>query len=137
MSRAISSLVFVSMLVAGAGTSVSAHPTRDFPACAAYRRTGGPCLDRGASYYYDTLVHLRGQVSAAHASQTALVVRKKPFSSTWRVVDQVHISDTGRMRWEWRPTAEDAEQRRPYEFKFRIAEHGLSNEVEVFVLFGE
>lgn len=137
MMRALSSVVVVSMLVAGVGTTASAHPTRDFHACAAYRRTGGPCAARGAAYTYGTTVHLRAQVRPVHASQTALVVRKRPFSSTWRVVDEVFISDTGRMRWAWHTTAEDAVQRRPYEFRFRIAEHGLSNKVEVFVLFGE
>ena len=136
MRLALRSLVVVSIFVAGAGTA-PAHPTRDFDACAAYQRTGGPCTARGGAYQYGATVHLRGQVSPSHASQTALVVRKRPFSSTWRVVDEVFISDTGHMRWAWHTTVDDAVQRRPYEFRFRIADHGLSNKVEVFVLFGE
>ena len=136
MSRALRLLIVVSMIVAGAGAA-AAHPTRDFDACAAYRRSVGSCVARGAAYAYGSTVHLRAHVTSSHSSQRALVVRKRPYSSSWRVVDEVSISDTGRMRWAWHTTVDDAVQRRPYEFRFRIANHGLSNRVEVFVLFGE
>ena len=136
MRSALRLFVVVSILVAGAGVA-AAHPTRDFDACAAYRRSGGSCVTRGAAYAYGSTVHLRAHVTSSHPSQRALVVRKRPYSSTWRVVDEVDISDTGRIRWEWHTTVDDAVQRRPYEFRFRIAEHGVSNRVEVFVLFGE
>ena len=136
MRPALRLLVVVSVIVAGA-VAATAHPTRNFHACAAHERAGGACTARGGAYQYGTTVHLRAQVSPSHASRTALVVRKRPYASTWRVVDEVFISDTGRMRWAWHTTVDDAVQRRPYEFRFRIADHGLSNKVEVFVLFGE
>jgi hypothetical protein len=136
MRLALGSLVAASVLVAGA-SSASAHPTAEFHACAAHQRVGGSCFARGGAYAYGTTVHLRARVSPAHSAQRALVVRKRPYASTWRVVDEVFISDTGRMRWSWHTTSDDAVQRRPYEFRFRIPEHGLSNEVEVFVVLGE
>lgn len=76
-----------------------------------------------------------GEPGPLLASST--VVRKRPYASTWRVVGEVSISDTGPMRWSWDTTVDDAVQRRPYEFRFRIPGHGLSNKVEVFVLLGE
>ncbi len=136
MGLALRSLVAVCVLVVGAGTA-SAHPTAEFRACAAHQRVGGSCVARGAAYVYGSTVHLRARVSPAHAAQRASIVRKRPYASTWRVVGQVFISDTGRMRWAWHTTIDDAVQRRPYEFRFRIPGHGLSNRVEVFVLLGE
>lgn len=136
MSLALKSLVTACIFVVGVGTA-SAHPATEFRACAAYQRVGGSCVARGGAYAYGTTVHLRARVSPAHAAQRASVVRKRPYASTWRVVGEVFISDTGRMRWAWHTTIDDAVQRRPYEFRFRIPGHGLSNKVEAFVLFGE
>ena len=136
MRRALRMLIVVTIVVAAVGAA-SAHPANDFDACAAHRRRGGFCESRGVAYAYGTTVHIRAHVSPSHASETALVLRKKPYSTTWRVVDEVFISDTGRMRWAWHTTIDDAVQRRPYEFRFRIADHGVSNRVEAYVLFGE
>ncbi len=41
------------------------------------------------------------------------------------------------MRYTWETTYEDAVQNRPYLFKFKIVNHGVSNGVQVWVLFGE
>lgn len=136
MRLALRSFVVASVVVVGAG-SASGHPTTEFRACAAHQRVGGSCFARGGSYAYGTTVHLRARVSPAHSEHRALVVRKRPYASTWRVVAEVFISDTGRTRWSWHTTVDDAVQRRPYEFRFRIPGHGLSNKVEVFVLLGE
>lgn len=136
MSRTLTLLIFVVLVVAGVA-SASAHPVRDFQACAAHRRVGGFCESRGVAYAYGSRVHLRARISPSHASLTALVLRKKPYSSTWRVVDEMFISDVGRMRWAWHTTVDDAVQRRPYEFRLRISDHGASNRVEAYVLFGE
>jgi hypothetical protein len=137
MTGTIRAAALALALVLVAPVFASAHPVSEFHACAAHRRVGGPCFDRGAAYNYGTTVHLRAQVTPTHTTLQALVVRKKPYSSRWRVVDEVAISDTGRMHWAWHTTIEDAVQRRPYEFRFRIPNHGVSNRVEAFVLFGE
>jgi hypothetical protein len=136
MRRTFGFLLVVTIFLVSAGTA-AAHPTRDFHACAAYNRAGHFCEERGVAYTYGRTVRLRGHAQPSHTWQVALVVRRNPYSSRWRVVDEVPISDSGRMRWSWRTTMDDAVQRRPYEFRFRIPGHGLSNPVEAYVLFGE
>jgi hypothetical protein len=47
------------------------------------------------------------------------------------------VSDYGKMRYEWKTTYDDAVQNKPYWFKFKIQNHGHSNPVQVWVIFGE
>ena len=41
------------------------------------------------------------------------------------------------MSWSFRSAREDADQTEPWLFRFRIANHGVSDVARVFILFGE
>lgn len=113
-----------------------AHPTRSFESCG-YNRFSRTCTDN-VTYAYGALVRLRGKVRPSHGSLAAEVWRQNPGSRQWRLVDDsVSISDNGSMRWSWRTTIDDADQERPYHFRFRIRGHGRSDVTEVWVIFGE
>ena len=114
-----------------------AHPTTAFHACTAHSRSGGECSTIGAAFAYGDTVWIRGKVRSAHSQYSAAVLRRNPHSSNWRTVDQVPISDYGKMRFSWRTTQDDAVQDAPYVFKFKIRGHGSSNRTQAFVLFGE
>jgi len=111
-----------------------AHPTRSFVACAARHPRGPSCTD-AASYGFGHKVYLRAKVSPPHAGFFAAVLRLDPRSNVWMRVDQVKVSDSGRMRFEWKTTIDDA-NRKPYRFKFKIdyGHHGHSNPVQVWVI---
>jgi hypothetical protein len=51
------------------------------------------------------------------------------------LVNAIRVSESGRMRWRWKTTFQDADRHRPYTFKFVIARHRASNDVRVWVLF--
>lgn len=82
-------------------------------------------------------MYLRGKVSPAHAGKMAGVWRRKPHGNTWKKVDTAEISEQGRIRWSWETTEDDAVQDAPYRFQFRIPDHGRSNRVLAWVIFGE
>ena len=112
--------------------AASAHPTRSFDACAAYRRHGGDCLD-AASYVAGDRVSLRARVQPPHARQHAYVIFLRPGADEWRRGVSVGISATGRMHWSFRSAPQDPD-RKPWRFRFRIPGHGKSDVVEVFLL---
>lgn len=115
-----------------------AHPTRGFEACAAYQRVGGQCRSDGGTYLYGMTMHLRATVEPEHADLEAQVWRQRPRSQVWRLVERgLAISERGVMRWSWPTTIDDADQVRPYHFRFRVPGHGRSEALEVWVIFGE
>jgi hypothetical protein len=80
-------------------------------------------------------VFLRARARPFHAHKRAMVLRKEPGISGWTWIDIVAISDRGSMHSEWRTEASDVRPNPgPYDFKFRIRGHGMSNHVYVFVL---
>src|SRR5262245_61732924 len=113
-----------------------AHTPDRFDSCAAHRRTGGSCGDT-ATYVFGDRVFLRARVVPFHARLEARVMFLRPGASEWRAGVLVAISDTGRMRWSFRSEKGDADQLEPWRFRFRIAHHGRSDAVTVFILFGE
>ena len=135
MRRAVSVLILASGLILTSFGVGDAHPAQDFDACT--EQTRRICNDRGAAFDYGSRVTIKGHVRPAHSHQDAIVLRQKPHSRVWRRVDTVPISDSGRMRYQWRTDREDAVQDAPYLFRFRIREHGVSNITEAYVLFGE
>jgi len=112
-----------------------AHPTTRFKACA-YNEISQSCSDNN-TFLYGSTVYLKGTVRPTHAGQTASVLRRMPYSSVWRRVATVRISDSGKMRYSWVTTYDDAVQRRPYWFRFNIPGHGTSNDVQAWVISGE
>jgi hypothetical protein len=112
------------------------HPPRSFDSCAAYRRHGGYCGDT-ASYSYGDRVFLRAAVRPSHADLDARVIFLRPGADRWRRGVGVPITETGRMRWSFRSSRDDADQTEPWLFRFRIFGHGRSDAAEVFILFGE
>ena len=135
MRRAVSVLILSSGLILASFGVGDAHPARDFDACTDHTRR--LCIDRGAAFGYGSLVTIKGHVRPAHSHQEAIVLRQKPHSRVWRRVDTVSISDSGRMRYQWRTDHGDAVQNAPYLFRFRILGHGASNPTEAYILFGE
>jgi hypothetical protein len=113
-----------------------AHDPDRFDACAAYRRQGGSCEDT-ATYVFGDRVFLRARVVPFHADLEARVMFLRPGASEWRGGVLVPISDVGRMRWSFRSEKGDADQVQPWGFRFRIAHHGRSDTLTVFILFGE
>lgn len=118
------------------GPSALAHPTRTFDSCAGYRPHGGYCGDT-ASYLYGDRVHLRARVVPAHSRREAKVRFLRPGAERWEAGVSVPISERGRMRWSFRSRRSDADQTEPWRFRFKIRGHGISDMVEVFILFGE
>jgi hypothetical protein len=114
-----------------------AHPTSSFTACAAFYRLGTTCREDGTTYEYGRTVFLRAKVNPPHAGYRAVVLRKKPYSDTWHRFGGAIVSDHGKIRFEWRTAYHDAVQNKPYWFKFKIPNHGASNAVSVWVIFGE
>lgn len=102
----------------------------------AERRHGGYCGDT-ASYSYGDRVSLRARVRPSHAHLNARVVFLRPGADRWRRGVTVPITETGRMSWSFRSSREDADQTDPWLFRFRIANHGVSDVARVFILFGE
>jgi hypothetical protein len=109
----------------------SAHPVQEFTACAKQHKHADLCLSAVNNGYTEPLF-LRGRVTPPHSHLTAKVWEKKP-GEPWEKVHTVGISDTGRMRWEWRPGKTDFIDERPYRFQFRIPGHGRSNIVRMFI----
>ena len=136
MRRALSLVSLAAILTVLPPSGASAHPTRSFDSCAAYRRHGGYCGDT-ASYVYGDRIHLRARVDPPHSRLEANVVFLRPGSEEWRRGVSVPISDTGRMRWSFTSERGDADQAEPWRFRFRIRGHGKSDVAEVFILFGE
>ena len=126
-------------LIGADTTSVQAHRA-DFDACAAYKRSGRPCISgrEAATYtpYSGSGVHLRGRVSTSHAGLSARVARRAPGGS-WQVVGQDSVSSGGRLYWRWAVTESDVDYDGPYRLVFRIPGHGRSNVVKVYVIYGE
>lgn len=139
-SRSWLGLATVALAVVGStlvlATPAVGHEARSFDSCAAYRRHGGPCGDT-ATYLYGDRVFLRATVDPPHGHLEANVLFLRPGAERWRRGVTVPISDTGRMRWSFRSVREDADQTEPWLFRFRIADHGRSDVVEAFILFGE
>jgi hypothetical protein len=134
--RALSLAVLAAALAVMVPSIASAHPTRSFDSCAAYRRHGGYCGDT-ASYVFGDRVFLRGRVSPSHTRFEAHVVFLRPGAAEWRRGVSLPISDTGRMRWSFRSEEGDADQTEPWRFRFRIPGHGVSDVAEVYILLGE
>jgi hypothetical protein len=133
----IAAVILISRLfVIGTASAAIGHPTRRFDACAAHRRIGSRCY-RTATYLYGRTVHLRGRVIPNHPARSARVLRRSRVSHRWRIVASIPINDRGAMRYAWRTTRSDANQRSAYRFRFRIPRHGRSNAVRVWVLFAE
>lgn len=124
------------VLVAAPAVPAGAHDPDRFDACAAHRRQGGSCGDT-ASYVFGDRVFLRARVVPFHAAREARVMFLRPGAAEWRAGVLVPISDAGRMRWSFRSEKEDADQVQPWRFRFRIAHHGRSDALTVFILFGE
>ena len=137
MKRLIVAALIAVLVAAGTTSLAVAHPTGEFSACAAGRRSGGLCRGAGGTYLYGQVVRLRAQVRPPHSPFRAVVMRRRPYSQNWERFDTVFISDTGRIRWSWQTGREDAVQRRPYGFRFRIPHHGVSNSLDIWVIFGE
>jgi hypothetical protein len=131
------------IVLLGATTPATAHPTTSFTACAAFTATSRHCYpgdsatSPAASYYYGDTVHLRGKIRPAHAGGTVQVWRARPARSTWRQVGTARVNANGGIRWNWATTRADANQAYPYRFQFRAPGHGRSNRVRLYVLFGE
>jgi hypothetical protein len=134
--RRVSALAIAIVLAAVPSAPANAHDPERFDACAAYRRHGGDCGDT-ASYVFGDRVFLRARVVPFHAGLRARVMFLRPGAAEWRGGVLVPISDTGRMRWSFRSEEGDADQTRPWRFRFRIADHGRSDTTTVFILFGE
>ena len=103
-----------------------AHTPERFDSCAAHRRHGGTCEEIG-TYVFGDRVFLRARVVPFHAGLEARVMFLRPGAKEWRGGVLVPISDTGRMRWDFRPDKGDADQQQPWRFRFRIAHHGRSD----------
>lgn len=127
---------FLGLLLVMLGQPALGHPTSSFDSCAAYRRHGGYCGDT-ASYAYGDRVFLRAVVRPSHADLDARVVFLRPGADRWRRGVSVPITETGRMRWSFRSSREDADQTEPWRFRFRIVDHGASDVATVFILLGE
>jgi hypothetical protein len=126
----------LSVFLVASANLASAHPTRSFDSCAAYRRHGGYCGDT-ASYSAGDRVHLRARVRPTHQDHDANVHFLRPGADEWRRGVSVHITSTGRMRWSFRSSRFDADQTDPWRFRFRIPGHGRSDVATVFILLGE
>jgi hypothetical protein len=135
MMRRLATLALAITLTVVAGPAL-AHPTRSFDACAAYRRHGGTCGD-SATYVIGDRVFLRAHVEPAHEDHDAFVTFLRPGAERWRRGVSVHITASGRMRWSFRATRIEADQTEPWRFRFRIPDHGASDAMTVFILFGE
>jgi hypothetical protein len=135
-SRSLFALAIALVVVIAPAIPASAHTPERFDSCAAYRRHGGYCGDT-ASYVFGDRVFLRARVIPAHAGLEARVRFLRPGAEEWRSGVSVPISDTGRMRWSFRSQKGDADQTRPWRFRFRIGHHGRSDTATVFILFGE
>jgi hypothetical protein len=133
MRRGLGVLVVV-LSVLSMAQAASAHDTTSFRACTVSR---GGCGTIGSAFLYGDTVIVRGQVRPPHAGYTARVLRRDPRSDGWVKVAEVTVSESGTMRYRWRTEYEDADQRRPYLFRFKIPGHGTSNTTEAYVLFGE
>jgi hypothetical protein len=123
------------LLTALSASSAGAHRTRAFDACVTFRRHAPDERCYGnLEFAAGETVFLRAHVRPPHAHRRAVVLRKDPGIAGWTPIDRVDISERGRMRLGWRTESTDvAPTPGPYEFKFRIRGHGLSNEVYVFV----
>ena len=131
----ITAALVLGMIVQGAGTS-SAHPLSTFTLCAAHQSSGGECF-RNASYLFGDTVFLRGELDPPHAWMRAQILRKRPHVAGFRRVGTADITPAGHVRWSWHTTMDDAVQDAPYKFRLRLKDHGVSNTIKVFVLFGE
>jgi len=114
---------------------VSAHPVSRFQACTV--AVPGGCESIAAAFIFGDTVIVNGRARPKHADREALVLRKRPHGSVFRVVGAVTVNDRGRMRLEWATDSGDAVQDAPYRFRFRIRGHGVSTPTEAHVLFGE
>jgi hypothetical protein len=126
----------IAIVLAALAVPASAHTPDRFDSCVAHRRHGGACEEIGTFVFGDR-VFLRARVVPFHAGLEARVMFLRPGASEWRGGVLVPISDTGRMRWSFRPDKDDADQKQPWRFRFRIAHHGRSDTTTVFILFGE
>ena len=129
-------LAIASVLSAAPAFPALAHTPERFDACAAPHREAGTCEDT-ATYVFGDRVFLRARVVPFHARLEARVRYLRPGAAEWRGGVLVRISETGRMRWSFRSQKGDADQTEPWRFRFRIADHGRSDTVTVFILFGE
>jgi hypothetical protein len=126
--------------VAWSPAPAAAHPTTSFTACAAFSATGTRCYDGtpgAAAYIYGDTVFLRGRVRPVHDQGRAQIWRALPGHRTYLQVGTAPINARGNIRWNWRTTRADAYQGQPYHFRIRIKNHGRSNPVRLYVLFGE
>ena len=136
MRRSLILIVVPALLVTTSSISAIAHRTRDFDACVTYGRqvTGERCYGN-LDFSAGETVFLRGRVRPPHAHRTARLLRKDPGTAGWTEIAVLDISDRGRMHFEWHTDADDVSpEPGPYGFKFRIAHHGVSDRVYVFVL---
>ena len=106
-----------------------AHHVRSFDACVGGR--GGPCVDRKDHLAGDH-PRLHAEIRPRHADLRADVWTKEPHRA-WGKVDDVRISDEGRITWAWETTLADAHPHKPWRFQFRLPGHGRSDIVRITV----
>jgi hypothetical protein len=128
--------VLVCGLIGMGGASAAAHPLSRFTVCAAYQASGGVCQNNSTYLYGDT-VYLRGEIRPPHAWMRAQILRKQPNVPGFVRVGTADISPAGHVRWSWHTSIDDAHQNAPYLFKLRLKNHGVSNTIKVWVIFGE
>ncbi len=112
----------------------SANTPDSFTACAK-KRPHGVCRTSIAVRAGAT-VYLKGKVDPAHADLRAAVWHLTPDLAVEHL-GKVAIGKAGRMKYTWETTTDDGSQTDPHFFQFRIKGHGVSNDVEVMVYFGE
>jgi hypothetical protein len=127
--------LIVAVLGGSAGRAFGDKPDT-FTACVAYQKGGGFC-GKTATYLYGDTVWVRGHVDPPHADLRAAVWRKRPHGSAFRRVGSAAIWESGKIKWKWKTTSDDAVQDAPYRFQLRIPGHGRSRIVNAWVIFGE
>jgi hypothetical protein len=127
--------IAVVALVLGLAVPAFANTPTSFTACGS-ATSGGKCT-RVVSVGYGSTVFLKGKVKPPHANLQAGVWHTGPNDSAWEKWATVPISAKGVMKYKWHTTQADGEQENAHFVQFRIAGHGKSNKVKVYVWLGE
>ena len=75
---------------------------------------------------------LLATIAPHHSGQLASLWRRAPHRA-WTKVAMIWINAKGHMRWEWTPQPGDARRWHPWRFQYRLAGHGRSDVVRIWV----
>jgi hypothetical protein len=129
------------MLMALMPGVAEAHNTNEFEACSAFTAAAHYCAKTITIVRGDTL-WLRAKAKPPHGGFEVILQKQNPGRTQWHDEctmppppgDPCYtLTDGGRVKTSWFAGSGSVDEDHPYHFRWKIADHGISNTLNVWV----